>query len=157
MLYESATVVGLQADNILLQTDRHSTCTGCTLKGGCGQYLLSRDRENLLLSRSSLVKVPDNVALQAGDHVQVTLASGPFLRLVAWHYLLPLAGLLLATILASFGDLPEPAVVIVGFTGLAVGFLLAKYALRDMQTMPGIVASTRTVTNNTEETTNACP
>jgi len=141
MLCESATVVGLQAENILLKTDRQSTCTDCTLKGGCGQYLLSRDRDNLLLSRSALVDMAGSGALQAGDRVHVTLAPGPFLRLLAWHYLLPLAGLLLATMLASFWDLPELAVMFFGFTGLAVGFLLARCALRDMKTMPGIVVT----------------
>jgi sigma-E factor negative regulatory protein RseC len=126
MLCETAAVVRHDGKSILLKTNRRDTCGGCSLKGGCGQYLLARDADCLELSGSDLPHQLLQEKLGVGDQVQISMDEGQLLRLVALFYGFPLLGVLLATLLASLARLGEGGVVLSALGGFGGGIVLSR-------------------------------
>lgn len=130
MLSETASVVSLDAETIQLKTQRLATCTGCSLKSGCGQYLLSRDQELLNLSGSALVGKNPISTYRTGDRVQLTMEPEQLLVLTAWFYMLPLVFLLVATVIATLSGLSDAQTALAALTGLATGLWCSNKALK---------------------------
>jgi sigma-E factor negative regulatory protein RseC len=132
MLCETASVVRQDSHAIFLKTNRHNTCGGCSLKGGCGQYLLERDADCLEVRNADLSSqlLQPQELLAAGEQVQITLEEGQLLRLVVLFYGLPLFGLLLATLLAALGESGEGALVLSALCGLAGGIAFSRLLVR---------------------------
>lgn len=125
MLRETATVTRHDGQTLHLKTQRGATCSGCSLKGGCGQYLLARDADLLKLQDCLL-----HEEARIGDQVQISLAEGQLLQLVGLFYGLPLLGLLLFTLLATLLDTSEGVLVLAAMGGLGSGVLLSRLLLR---------------------------
>lgn len=143
MLRETATVARHDGDTLHLKTRRGATCSGCSLKGGCGQYLLARDADVLTLQGCELSRPSQNEGLQGsvsnsnvlhanvqiGDEVQISLSEGQLLHLVGLFYGLPLLGLLLFTLLATLLNASEGVLVLAALSGLGSGVLLSRLLL----------------------------
>ena len=56
MIEESGRVVALAPGAVWVETERNSTCSGCSVRGGCGQGLVERlgirNRRGLILALS---------------------------------------------------------------------------------------------------------
>lgn len=134
MLSETATVVRLDAGSIQLKTQRLSTCSGCSLKSGCGQYLLSREQDQLCLSARDVAALADLDSLQPGSRVQLSMEPRQLLSLAAWFYLLPLGCLLVATTVAALLGLQDALVGLNALAGLCAGVLISRVVMRNRST-----------------------
>lgn len=130
MLYESAAVVSCDGTELLLRTGRHATCSGCSLKPGCGQYLLARDRDLLAVTACHADGLTLPQDLREGEQVRITLVEGQLLRLTALFHGLPLAGLLLATLAGTALGLPEGSTILMAGAGLAGGVAVSRLLMR---------------------------
>ena len=130
MLSEPASVAAVSHDAVHLRTRRSATCSGCSLKSGCGQYLLASKDESLSLSRSDLVCAADAAALQPGAQVQLAMPPAQLLRLSFLFYLLPLILLLLGTLAGLWLGSGESSAILGAAAGLLTGLWLARRALR---------------------------
>lgn len=134
MLAEAASVVARDGSTLRLQSSRHATCTGCSLKTGCGQYLLARTGRDSglhdVLTLTPLDESADDLAAcRAGDSVRIELPEGRLVLLAMCFYAVPLVLLLLATALTSWLAASEGVVVLGGLAGLASGCLLTRWLL----------------------------
>ena len=130
MLTETATVIGLTNNSVQVNTQRKTTCSGCSMKSGCGQYLLGKEDSVLELSGSTVYSAANIPALSVGDQLQLGLEPSQLLVLTWWFYVLPLGSLLLATLLSALAGLSEPVVVFFAFAGLLLGFLAARLMMQ---------------------------
>ncbi len=144
MIKETGRVVAIEPDCLWVETIRQSTCNSCSAQKGCGHGMLNkvasgrRNHMRVLLrdQPASNFAIDDDVDISIPEQVLVTGAM-----LV---YLLPLATLLLGTILASRfwqGDVPA-------FLGAVVGFIMGLGAVkyhavinRDNQDLQPVVLS----------------
>lgn len=130
MLRETASVASLEGQTLHLKTGRRGTCSGCSLKGGCGQYLLARDNDLLKMQDCEVTRQLLRDDLRVGEQVEITLSEGQLLRLTGLFYGLPLLGLLLATLLASALGAHEGVLVLLASAGLAAGVFLSRLLMR---------------------------
>jgi sigma-E factor negative regulatory protein RseC len=129
MLCESATVVGIDGQELKLRSERSAACAGCSVKGGCGQYLLARPSDDLNLPSSTLISGSGAGGNPVGSKVQIELASGQLLQLAVIFYVLPLGTLLAATLLAWLFGGSEGQQAAAAFVGLAAGVLATRRLL----------------------------
>lgn len=146
MLSETASVVSSDGHSLQLKTGRQGACSGCSLKGGCGQYLLARPDALLDLQHCALEGDLQQGGVQGGDQVQISLAEGQLLLLAALFYVLPLAALLLATLLASLLGAGEGALMLTALVGLAAGVGVARRLLRSDEVRRRLSPQIRKVT-----------
>lgn len=132
MLSESALVVALDDQGLCLQTRRQAACSGCSVRKGCGQYLLAQDRKVLQLDDAGLAQRLLAAGVQPGAEVIVSLGQHQLLQLVAVFHALPLAGLLLATLTTVLLGGGEGAAIAAGASGLLAGGLWSRRLLREV-------------------------
>ncbi len=126
-MIESGRVVALQAPFVWVETQQKSACGQCAAKAGCGQSLLSGlypERRNQLK-----VLVPANQlgAPSLGDWVEFTVPDNALVHGALRVYLLPLGGLLAATMAATLAGLAEWQCILSGIVGLGAGVALSRY------------------------------
>lgn len=131
MLSETATVVRLDAESIQLKTQRLATCTGCSLKSGCGQYLFSREEDWLRLPVRDVAALAEPGSLHPGNRVHLSMEPGQLLSLAAWFYLLPLGSLLAATTVAALLELQDVLAGLSALAGLCAGVFISRRVLRN--------------------------
>lgn len=144
MLSETATVVDASPDRLVLRSARRSTCSGCSLKSGCGHHLLSPPAERLELAPASLSCSTGLQELSPGTEVQVQLEGTQLMRLSLLLYTLPLAGLLAASMAALWLELGEGGSALLASLGLVAGLGLARRALHRHQGSFRIAVNART-------------
>lgn len=124
MIEQPATVVSIDEQQIWLDVERQSTCSGCKLRSGCGTGLLSRH----VGQRFSRLAVPRTQNLQVGEQVHVQIAEEELLQGALMMYLLPLLGLIAGAALVNLMSGPAWLEIISGLTGLTLGFIwLGRY------------------------------
>jgi len=128
MLTEPARVLEVSGDVILLETSRKAACGKCSIKGGCGQYLLGSDTELLQMNRQDLGT--GVAALLPGSSVTLRMHRGTVASLALLFYCLPLLLLIAGMLLAGIWTTNESTQIISAFAGLAAGLLLLPTALR---------------------------
>lgn len=122
MIEETGRVIQLDgADAAWVETERRSTCAGCSLNKGCGGGVLSQ----VLGRRRARVRAHNQADARVGDQVLLRLQEYALLRGSLAVYLLPLllmfGGALLGERLTGGGQ-GEAAVMLLGALGLAAGF-----------------------------------
>ena len=131
MIEEQATVVSVEAEHILVQTLRKSSCNSCSASKGCGTAVLSK----AIGQKHSLVSVPKSEKsepiLSAGDEVIIGINEDMLLNGSLLAYMVPLAGMiglaLLASIFgASMGWGGELHIIAAAFTGVFAGILISR-------------------------------
>ncbi len=132
MLTELASVLGVDANGVRVETVRQSACSSCRSKAGCGQKLLAElgqgQRFEVVASN------PLQLMLQPGDSVELGIEEASFLRASLMVYLLPLFALILAAIVADQLGVAESMVVASAGLGLLSGFALVRWwGARDRQ------------------------
>jgi sigma-E factor negative regulatory protein RseC len=99
-------------------------CPRCAEGRGCGAGLLGRRRD-----RCIEVPVPPGARLVAGQDVNVYLDGPSLLGAAAVVYGLPLAGAVLASVLAGYAGLADGGTALTALAGLAAGLCVARYRL----------------------------
>lgn len=125
MLTEPASILSREGNTLRLHTSRKASCSGCSMRSGCGQYLLLPQDDQLQVDACA-----QNALLQAGDQVQLELAEGRLLLLAALFYGLPLTGLLLGTLLAVLAAAGEGLTILAATVGILAGIGLSRWLLR---------------------------
>lgn len=125
MLTEQAQVVALETEGVRVETVRHSTCSSCQSKSGCGQKLLAEIGQG---KRFEIVSDnPHQLLLRPGDIVELGVDESSFLQASAMIYLLPLLGLILSAAIADAAGGVESVVVVAGLLGLMLGFVVVRW------------------------------
>ena len=133
MLCETARILQVSADKVLIETSRKGTCGKCSMKSGCGQFLLAPEKQTLWLERTCVVAADSasSRALVPGMEMQLNMDGAALSGLALLFYLLPLGLLLLATVLASLFTTNEFWLAVSACAGLGSGFMLLPGLLRN--------------------------
>ncbi|WP_417779889.1 SoxR reducing system RseC family protein [Stutzerimonas xanthomarina] len=133
MIEESGRVVAVAVGAVWVETKRGSTCSGCSVKNGCGQGVMDRlgvrERRGLTLALSDL-------HLSVGDGVVIGVRERALLRGAALVYLFPLIALLVSAAIASALSAAEAYVMLAGICGFAISWLIVYKRSRDTASDP---------------------
>lgn len=144
MITETGRVVAIDADSVIVETIRQSSCNSCAAQKGCGQSLLNkigdgqRNHMRVLLGRFEATDfhLDDDVDIAVPEHV---LVSGALVV-----YLLPLLCLLAGMALADHFLNSEAWAAVGAALGFAAGLggvrLHARQVCRNPDYQPSVVA-----------------
>ncbi len=124
-LEREAVVHEIRGGQARVHADRLSACGSCSVRGGCGAQLLDRHRTD------QGVWVDNTIGARVGDPVLLSIPSGQLLAGALGVYLIPLAGLLLGSLIAETLLGAAPAGVAAGAgVGLAGGLVATRWLFR---------------------------
>jgi len=122
MIEEYAIVTKSEGTTATLEIERRTACGLCGQKRGCGNAtwgkMLGHDSHDFTAENQINAKVGDSVVV--GIDEQAVLSSAFFL------YVVPLAGLLMGTLVANYLFKNQFYVILGAMLGLALGFLWVK-------------------------------
>ena len=123
MIEEPGRVVAVEPGAVWVETQRKSTCSGCSARNGCGQGLMDRLG---VREKRGLIRALSERHLQVGDSVIIGIREDILLRGALLVYLFPLIGLFAAALLASQLSASEPYVILAGLGGFLLAWLLVR-------------------------------
>ncbi|VAW63628.1 hypothetical protein MNBD_GAMMA08-724 [hydrothermal vent metagenome] len=97
MIEETALVIEVNAQYVLLQTQRKSVCQSCSVKSGCGTSTLAK----VVGKRSSQFTVDKNIEVQVGDEVVVGVDENALVQGSLLIYLFPIVFMMLVGVLVE--------------------------------------------------------
>jgi len=101
MIEETGQVVEVQGDFAWVESERSSTCGGCSVRNGCGTAALAR----VLGQRRVRLRVLNHINARVGDTVVVGIAESGLVRGSLAVYVVPLAAFLGGALAGQFlGD-----------------------------------------------------
>ena len=128
MQSQQGTVIAIQSDvdgtRALVEVDIAAVCPRCASGKGCGAGL------GLKGNRRVEARVPAGANVDAGDTVQLSLASNNVLRAANIVYGWPLLAAAAAAALAYLAGLSDAGAALAAVAGLSAGLMLAKRRLR---------------------------
>ena len=134
MLETRAIVLYRDGDEAVVSA-RQGGCGQCDSVNGCGSGKLAQ----LFCAQPRQFRVLNEVNACVGEEIQVCVADGVVLRSAAMMYLLPLALLLLGSLLGSYWAVEVPSrdgyAAIGALMGLVAGFALARLLTRRRQVL----------------------
>lgn len=119
MIEEQGRVLSAKDGEVWVETVRSSACGSCQARAGCGQALLQRFGAG---RQQGFIRALSEMPLQIGDQVIIGVPEDAVVKASFTVYLLPLLTLFAFALVADGMGLAEPAVVGLGFLGLACGF-----------------------------------
>jgi sigma-E factor negative regulatory protein RseC len=133
MMNPSGTILSLISDEqgtrAVVEVDNSPVCPRCAAGKGCGAGLLTGNTQ----TRRVEVPLGADLALDAGDRVEIVLGSDKLLRATLIGYGLPLAGALLAAAAAYWLALADAAATLLVCSGVAAGWIAGRGLLdRDL-------------------------
>lgn len=137
MIEERAEVVGIDGNDVWVETQRRSACAQCAVNHGCGTAVLGK----VIGVKRSRVRVlnPNDTRVSIGDEIIVGINEQALVRGSFMIYLVPLVFLflfgLLGEVLSRQLNIMNPDVlsIIFGLFGLLTGFYLVKRFSRDIR------------------------
>jgi len=131
MIEEQATVVEVDAEQVLVQTLRKSSCNSCAASKGCGTAVLSKavgQKHSFVTIKKTQTTEPE---LTPGDQVIIGINESMLFGGSLLAYMLPLVCLFGFALLASWlGNLllvtGELHIVLASFAGLFAGLLVSR-------------------------------
>ena len=90
MIEETGQVVEVQGEFAWIESERSSTCGGCSVRSGCGTAALAK----VLGQRRVRLRVLNHVNARVGDTVVVGIAESGLVRGSLAVYVVPLAAFL---------------------------------------------------------------
>ena len=101
MIEETGQIVEVQGDFAWVESERSSTCGGCSVRNGCGTAALAR----VLGQRRVRLRVLNHINARVGDTVVVGIAESGLVRGSLAVYVVPLAAFLGGALAGQFlGD-----------------------------------------------------
>ncbi len=124
-------IVSVSADEsgtrAIVEVDSAVVCERCESGKGCGAGLLGRQPGDKRVE----ALVAENLSVQSGDLVSITLAPRNILRAAVIVYGYPLSGAVLAAVAAFGMGLGDVSGAISALVGLFAGILIAKVRLKN--------------------------
>ena len=125
MIEETALVLEVREQQVLLQTQRKNACQTCSVKAGCGTSTLSK----VVGKRSSQFVVDNTLDLHTGDQVVVAIDENALVQGSLLIYFLPLVIMLMAGILAEFLFSTELVTIVFSIIGFVLSMMVVRYIL----------------------------
>ncbi len=131
MIKELATVTGVRASALEVETVSRSTCGSCSARGGCGQSLLARVFGQSINANRLWIPLQERLTPEprVGDRVTLNMREQDLLRATVLLYLVPtlfiVAGAVSAHVLAG----TDWAAITGAVGGGLLGFILARRRL----------------------------
>lgn len=97
MIEETARVIAIDNNQLLLEAETRAACNACAAKQGCGTSVLSK----WIGRKFTRFQVPNTVNARVGDEVVVGLAEEAMLKGSVFVYLLPLLSMIGSALLAD--------------------------------------------------------
>ncbi len=97
MIEETARVIGIEDDQLLLEAQTKTACNACEVKQGCGTSVMSK----VVGRKFTRFRAPNTVNARVGDEVVVGLAEEAMLKGSVLVYLLPLLAMIVFALLAD--------------------------------------------------------
>jgi sigma-E factor negative regulatory protein RseC len=135
MIEESGRVIAVEPGAVWVETQRSSTCSGCSARNGCGQGLMDRLG---VRERRGLIRALSDRQLTVGDSVIVGIRESVLLRGAILVYLFPLIVLFASALVASELSAAEPYVMLVGISGFLVSWLIVRKVSQRTAGDPGL-------------------
>jgi positive regulator of sigma E activity len=132
MSIEKAEIQHVSRHGLRVVAHRQESCGKCSLRQGCGQYLLGRS--NRLVIDIPLGSTPESgIATcsnyRPGDEIELQLDEGRVSGLVLWFYGVPLLTMLSAVAIGALLDFTEVGNMIMAVAGLLLGISFARHYL----------------------------
>lgn len=115
-------VIAIDRGAVLVQPENQTACGACPSSPGCGTKTLS----SYFNQRTRPLRLHNDFAAQVGDRLEVGIALATIIRISLVLYMLPLASMLMAAILADAGRGTDGVVLVAAVFGLAAGFYMAR-------------------------------
>lgn len=142
MIEESAKVLSIKENWLLLQAQPSNACGGCHARSACGQGLLSRyfNQTPGQISVENRLPSGEPLSLREGDEVIIGITESSVLTGAFFAYMLPLLFVVFFAVLAQWleitSELQQLAVIVSGlFLGLAVVRFLLNGNQRHLRNM----------------------
>lgn len=137
MIEEVAQVVSVDGDDVWVQTQRQSACSGCSVKNGCGTSVLA----SVVGRKFSVLKLKNTHDAVLGDQLLIGIDESMLVQGSVLAYLLPLMGLFVFGLLASWagnhvGIDGELHIITSALAGLVLGFYLLRRIFNRHQQHP---------------------
>ncbi len=131
MIEETAVVIAVDGDQVLVRTQRRSSCQACSVKQGCGTSVLSK----VVGTRSSQIRVDNPLQAQVGDQVLLGIEETALVKGSLLVYALPLVMMLAFALLAEsiadgLGWDAELPVILAAAAGFFVSVFFIRLGLR---------------------------
>ena len=97
MIEETARVIGIEDNQLLLEAQTKTACNACEVKQGCGTSVMSK----IVGRKFTHFRAPNTVNARVGDEVVVGLAEEAMLKGSVMVYLLPLLAMIGFALLAD--------------------------------------------------------
>jgi len=130
MIEEKATVVAVEGEHVLLQTQRRSACQSCSVKQGCGTSVLAK----VVGRRSSQILVKNSLNASIGDEVVIGINDQALVKGSLLIYALPLVLLLVGALMGELwarvvGFNIELMSIVSGTAGFVLAMILIRFSL----------------------------
>lgn len=135
MIEEPGRVVAVEPGAVWVETQRVSTCSGCSARNGCGQGLMDRLG---VRERRGLIRALSDLNLAVGDPVIVGIRENVLLRGAILVYLFPLIVLFASALVAFKLSAVEPYVMLSGIAGFVVAWLIVRKRSQQTAGDPGL-------------------
>lgn len=127
MIEEQATVIAIEGDDVLLQTQRKSACQSCSVNKGCGTSVLAK----VVGQRSSQIRVGNTLHARLGDTVLLGVKENALVQGSLLIYAMPLIVMLVMAVIgerwAMLNDLNSELIAIVS---AILGFIISMVVIR---------------------------
>lgn len=127
MIEEQGLVIAVEADAVIVQTQRASTCGSCASKQSCGTSVLAKGMGKGVTH----LRIVTDQDVKVGDTVTLAIKESALLKGSLFIYLFPLTAMILGALLGDYcSNLlsinNELLSVLFGVAGLVGSFLLAR-------------------------------
>lgn len=134
MIEETAKVVAINNDSLVIESEIKSTCSGCQQVDSCASGQVAK----AIPHRKLTVELQSDLALAVGDNVVIGIPEKNVLSTAFQVYSLPIIGLIIGSAIGQY--LLQQSIINHELIGLAIGAVLgfagykvAKYRLTSAQ------------------------
>jgi len=135
MIEETAIVIDVHGQQVLLETQRKSACQTCAVKSGCGTSTLAK----VVGKRSSQFAVDKTFDVKVGDKVIVAINENALVQGSLLIYLFPLIFMMLVGLIVEYFFVNEAITIL----SVIVGFLMAMIGVRFILSGSGLNQSVK--------------
>ena len=125
MIEETATVIEVNDQRLLLETLRQSACQSCSVKSGCGTSSLAK----VVGNRSSQFAVEKTLDVKVGDKVIIAIDENALVQGSLLIYFLPLIFMLITVLVAEYLFVNELMTILSVVAGFISAMIFVRYFL----------------------------
>jgi len=125
MIEETATVIEVSNQRVLLETQRQSACQSCSVKSGCGTSSVAK----VVGKRSSQFSVDKTMDVKVGDEVIIAIDENALVQGSLLIYFLPLIFMLITGMVAEYFFVNEMITILSVVAGFLSSLIFVRYVL----------------------------